>query len=406
VQLDSFTILVSISAAFVVLGLALLYFWNRDRRSSWLLWWSLPFIIGGAAAVGYVRPNWGADFITIGFGNAARLMTFVLFWQGARVFEGRRPLWWSVPAIPSVWLALCLVQPILESMPARVVIVSGGVAILCALTAWELWRGRSETLASRAPAVVVLLSFATLMLIRMAGVNVLPFPMGALPMDPLWLGGFNLAVFVHGAFLGLLLIALTKERLELEQRNIALVDPLTGMMNRRAFMGEVERQALRRGMPPEPTALLVLDLDHFKAVNDHHGHDVGDRVLASFAVVAAANVRAGDLLYRLGGEEFCFVLPNTDVHMALRIAERVRKAFAAHSYVAGQGRMISATVSIGIANADEAGLDLEVLLAAADAALYEAKSRGRNRVVLADPALLHRPAADVMLETQRYRAAG
>lgn len=405
-ELDSYTILIASSAALVFLGCALLYFWNRDRRSAWLLWWSLPFIVGGVSALGYVRPNWDGDYLTIGLGNAARIEALVLLWQGARVFEGRKPTWLAIVLIPAAWLLLTLVPEFLRSMPFRIVGVSAAHVVLCGLTIWELWRGRAEKLASRYPAMACFVSFATLMSIRIAGVGVLPFPMGSQPLDPVWLGAFNLIVFAHCFFLGLLLIALTKERLELQQRNIALVDPLTGLMNRRAFMGHVERNTLRRGMAAEPTAVLVLDLDHFKDVNDRHGHDVGDRVLASFAEVAAASVRPSDLLYRLGGEEFCFVLPDTGLQSALRVAERVRKAFAAHAYVAVDGTPISATVSIGIATADHAGFDLEVLLAAADAALYEAKSRGRNRVVVADPDLLGRPAAEIIVETERFRASG
>jgi diguanylate cyclase (GGDEF)-like protein len=405
VQLDSYTLLIASSAAMVFLGCALLYFWNRDRRSRWLLWWSIPFIVGGIAALGYVRPNWQVDYLTIGVGNAARIVAVALLWQGARVFEGRRPQYLVLLLIPAVWLALCLIPSFFYSMPARIIGVSAAHAALSALTIWEFWRGRAERLPSRLPAMACFASFGALMLIRIAGVNVLPFPMGAGPLDPAWLGGFNLLVFGHCFFLGLLLIALTKERLELEQRTFALVDPLTGLMNRRAFMGHVEQNALRRGMAPESTAVLVLDLDHFKSINDQHGHDVGDRVLASFASVAAANMRPTDQLYRLGGEEFCFVLPESDVPVALRVAERVRRAFAAHAYVGADGTAIAATVSIGVANADHAGFDLEVLLAAADAALYEAKSRGRNRIVVADPQLLSRPAAEIAMETQRFRVS-
>ncbi|HHY49063.1 MAG TPA: GGDEF domain-containing protein [Alphaproteobacteria bacterium] len=403
-ELDSLTLLVASCAGLICIGAALLYFWNRDRRSIWLLWWSVPFIISGLAAMSYARPNWATDFLSIGPGNAARLTTTAMLWQGARVFQGHKPTWLMLALVPAVWLALCLIPPFFQSMPARVVGVSAFNIVLCCLSAWELHRGRAEQLASRTPAILVFLSFSVLMAVRIAGISVLPFPMGALPLDPTWMAIFNLVVFAHCFFLGLLLIALTKERLELQQRNIALVDPLTGMMNRRAFMDEVARNGERRGEPDRPTALLVLDLDHFKSINDRNGHDVGDKVLASFAKVAAANVRPSDMLFRLGGEEFCFLLPDTDVHAALRVAERVRKAFAAHSYVAASGEVIAATVSIGIANAEHAGFDLEVLLAAADAALYEAKSRGRNRIVLADPALLARPDGDIIPEAGRFRA--
>lgn len=403
-QLDSFTIVVATSVTLVFLGCALLYFWNRDRRSAWLLWWSLPFLVGGIAITSYARPNWSTDFYAIAFGNGARIFALGLLWQGARVFEGRKPQLLWLLAITLGWIALCTIPPFFQSMAGRIVGVSICNGLICGLAAFELWRGRAEHLPSRLPAIGAFSSFAFVMLLRIAFVNVAPFPFGALPLDPLWMGGFNLVVFIHAFFLGLLLIALTKERLELQQRNIALVDPLTGLMNRRAFMGHAERNAMRQGLAAESTALLVLDLDHFKQVNDRHGHDVGDRVLASFAQVAAQNVRPTDLLYRMGGEEFCFVLPDTDIHTALRVAERVRKAFAGHAYSAG-GRSIPVTVSIGIATADQAGFDFEVLLAAGDAALYEAKARGRNRVVLADPALLTRTPSEITSETSRFRAA-
>ncbi|MHB1102575.1 MAG: GGDEF domain-containing protein [Devosia sp.] len=386
-RLDSFTLLVAFCAAMIFLGFALLYFWNLDRASKWLLWWSMPFLIGGAAVIPYMRPDWASDFYSIGFGNAARITALCLLWQGARVFERRKPFVLVVLLTPVVWIGLCLIPPFFASMAARVVGVSLFNAAFCALAAYELWRGRAEALASRKPAIVVLLTFTALMLLRVATVNLLPFPMGALPLDPVWMGIFNLAVFVHASFLGFLLIALTKERREAEQRGFAILDPLTGLMNRRAFMSQVERSGRRRKFGREPLALLVLDLDHFKSINDRFGHDVGDRVLVAFATVAEACARPADQLYRMGGEEFCFILPDTTLLDAIAVAERVRKAFADNSVQTGRGRA-SATVSIGVAMTDHAGCDLELLLAAADAAVYEAKARGRNRVVVADPIAL------------------
>ncbi len=405
VQLDSFTLLVATSATLVFLGSALLYFWNRDRRSTWLLWWSVPFIVGGISILGYLRPNWQGDYFTIGFSNAVRIGALGLLWQGARVFERRPPRTWIILVVMAIWCGLCLIPAFVTSLPARIVGVSLANAAFCGLAAWELWRGRSgERLPSRYPAIAVFLSFATLMVIRIAGVNVLPFPMGAQPLDPLWMGAFDLAVFVHASFLGLLLLALTKERLELEQRNIAMIDPLTGLMNRRAFMTHVERHARRRSLGREATALLVLDLDDFKSVNDRYGHDVGDKVLVDFAGIAEANARPTDLLFRMGGEEFCFVLPDTDLKGALAVAERVRRAFAASAVETDRGERVLTTVSIGVAVAEFAGFDTEVLLAAADAALYEAKSRGRNRVIVADTEALGRSEEPAAIVDLRRRA--
>lgn len=402
-QLDSFTVLVSSSVAMLFLGCALLYFWNLDRASRWLLWWAIPFLAGGIAIVSYMRPGWEGDFTVIGFGNAARITAVCILWQGARVFERRRPLLLVVLLTPLVWLGLCLIPPFFASMAARVVGVSLFNAAFCALAAYEFWRGRAEPLASRTPAIVVLISFAALMLSRVATVNLLPFPMGALPLDPVWMGIFNLAVFVHASFLGFLMIAMTKERREAEQRSFAMLDPLTGLMNRRAFMSQAERSARRGNSGREPLALLVLDIDHFKSINDRFGHEVGDRVLNGFAAVAEACMRSTDQLYRIGGEEFCFILPDTTLPDAIAVAERVRQNFAGTSVKAASGTA-RATVSIGISASDHAGFDLEALLAAADAAVYEAKARGRDRVVVADPVALHHAARVPDPYEQRKRA--
>jgi diguanylate cyclase (GGDEF)-like protein len=146
-------------------------------------------------------------------------------------------------------------------------------------------------------------------------------------------------------------------------------------------------------------ALLVLDLDHFKSVNDRHGHEVGDRLLKAFADVSEANVRPSDQLFRMGGEEFCFVLPETSLREAVDIAERIRQAVAANPVDTPNG-LATATVSIGIA-ATQFAIGVDVLLAAADAAVYEAKARGRNRVVIAEPSSLTRPAT---VESRRLSA--
>jgi diguanylate cyclase (GGDEF)-like protein len=181
---------------------------------------------------------------------------------------------------------------------------------------------------------------------------------------------------------------MTLERREAQQRSFAMSDPLTGLLNRRAFADFAARTNRRRAGIRSTMALLVLDLDHFKSVNDRFGHEVGDRMLKAFADVAEANVRPSDQLFRMGGEEFCFVLPETSLQEAIDVAERIRHAVAASTVETAQGSAL-ATVSIGIA-ATQFAVDVDVLLAAADAAVYEAKARGRNRVVVAEPSSLVR----------------
>ncbi len=161
---------------------------------------------------------------------------------------------------------------------------------------------------------------------------------------------------------------------------LAMRDPLTQLANRRSFLSQAEnelRNAQRQGIP---VSLLMIDLDHFKRVNDGHGHDTGDQVLAEFAEVMRQVARGSDLPARLGGEEFAVLLPRTDAVGSMRVAERLMSTLAASAPFA-EGRIEAITISIGVAtSATEASLN--ALMKVADDALYRAKEMGRNRVEL------------------------
>ncbi len=165
----------------------------------------------------------------------------------------------------------------------------------------------------------------------------------------------------------------------LELRQIASVDSLTGVMTRRAFLDAGRRDVARALRYGRDLSCLMIDVDHFKAVNDTHGHAVGDIVLQSVAATCRLNLRAGDYLGRVGGEEFAAILPETGGGEALEVAERLRKAIAAEPTCAPAGA-IRVTASVGAATLARPD-DFEVLMANADAALYEAKDGGRDRTV-------------------------
>ncbi len=162
-------------------------------------------------------------------------------------------------------------------------------------------------------------------------------------------------------------------------------DRLTGVLNRAGFMDRAN--ALFRDAPghSRPFSALMLDIDHFKRVNDLHGHAVGDQVLAGFAQLAGRCLRESDVLGRLGGEEFAVLLPDGSPAAAQAVAQRICDACAAHATPLADGTQLGTTVSIGVAHAQTVPVSLEAFLSVADGALYQAKQAGRNRVVVGEP---------------------
>jgi two-component system cell cycle response regulator len=165
---------------------------------------------------------------------------------------------------------------------------------------------------------------------------------------------------------------------------MAITDQLTGLHNRRYMSRHLDNLISAAGRSGKPLAFLILDIDYFKAVNDGHGHDIGDEVLKEFANRIAANVRGIDLACRYGGEEFVVVMPDTEISLAFTIAERLRKSIETTPIVISRppGKL-NITISIGIAGSEGGGDTSEALLHRADQALYSAKRTGRNRVVAA-----------------------
>ena len=393
-QLDSFTLLVASSGLLVLLGSAFVVLWTGDRQSHWLLWWGVPFIVNGLTLTFFMSPDWETDFIAIALGNAGRIFGLGCIWYGVRLFQGSRPPWGSITAISVVWIALCLYPPFIDNLTARIAVVSLISAVIAALTAWDLWRARGDGLRSRLPTMLVFASYTLFMIARVAVSGTAPFPVGSGPLDAVWFAGFVWLIVGHALFAAFLFLTMTMERREAEQRSFAMSDPLTGLMNRRAFGDFAQRLARRRTGMREPLGLLVLDLDRFKSINDKYGHEIGDKMLKAFADVAEECVRPTDQVFRMGGEEFCFVLPDTALADAIGVAERVRRTFE-YIQIETPGGPAATTVSIGIA-ATQHAVDIDVLLAAADAAVYEAKARGRNRLVVAEPSTVLQGLADTV----------
>jgi diguanylate cyclase (GGDEF)-like protein len=179
--------------------------------------------------------------------------------------------------------------------------------------------------------------------------------------------------------------ALVRTRLFEQAERLATTDGLTGLLNRRTFNAQLQGRLREAQRYDRPLSLLLLDVDHFKKVNDTYGHPAGDAVLRGIAGLLQKQARETDIVARYGGEEMALILPETEAPGAQAIAERIRRAAAAVTHPSEQGA-IQVTVSIGLATWPGPGESAEAILEAADKALYRAKQGGRNRVACANPA--------------------
>jgi diguanylate cyclase (GGDEF)-like protein len=168
---------------------------------------------------------------------------------------------------------------------------------------------------------------------------------------------------------------------DIQHRSDAVIDQLTGMLNRKALGARTHELAQQSAVTGEPVGVIIADLDRFKRVNDTHGHAVGDMVLKEVAYLLRKQLRAFDLAYRLGGEEFLILVPGSDIEHTAELAERLRERIAANPL----GEDLEVTMSLGVgASARSERFDYNAVFAEADAALYRAKRSGRNRVCIAE----------------------
>jgi diguanylate cyclase (GGDEF)-like protein len=379
-----------------ILGLLLLFVWAQNTAIHAVAWWGFAHLLRAASVALFGLYGSVSDLISIDLANALLFTAFGLTFTGARIFDHRRPRLVLLFGGAIVWLALSRLPGFAGSFNARVLLSAGIVTGYTWATAYEFWRGRAEPLVSRWPAIFLLFAHGALYLLRTPLAAMLPWlPAGNQVFASVWLTVLSFEALLFTIAIAFILLAMAKERTEHGHKTAALIDPLTGLANRRAYLQDGEAQLSRQANDPRPTAVMLLDLDHFKSINDRFGHAVGDRVLEIFADVASGSIRRMDLFGRLGGEEFAALLINTTRERAQVVAEEIRSGFAAAAREI-DGRPVESTVSIGIVVSHDAVLDLSVLLAQADHALYRAKDNGRNRVEVA--------SIEAILERARRRA--
>ncbi|MGB8245591.1 MAG: diguanylate cyclase [Pseudolabrys sp.] len=263
------------------------------------------------------------DLISVDLANALLFTAFAVTWTGARAFDGRpvEPVYLVTGAV--LWLLICRLPFLADDNSLQSFIASGIITAYTWLTAYEFWRGRDEPLVSRWPAIFMLFAQGALFLLRTPMVALLPGSPGDSLFGSVWmtvLSSEALLLTISDAFI---LLAMAKERTELHHRTAAMVDPVTGIANRRSFLQNVVLAAKRHIGNPRPAAVLLIDLDHFKSINDRFGHAIGDRVLRMFAEAARNPMRGSDLIGRSGGDEFAAMLLETNREKAVEAAERI-----------------------------------------------------------------------------------
>jgi len=388
-NLDANTLFIVAIYIEALLGLLLLFAWVQNTQIQAVAWWGCAHLMRSSSIVLFGMYGEVSDLISIDLANAILFLSFGVTWTGARVFDNRIPLPAYLLVGPLLWFFVSRVPYFALTLELRVLLSCGIIAAYTWLTAYEFWRGRSEPLVSRWPAIFMLFAHGSLFLLRTPLAGMLPWLPAGQVVESVWLIVMTFEALLFTISIAFILLAMAKERSEYRLRTVAMVDSLTGIANRRAFLQDGAELSKRHAANPCSAAVLLIDLDHFKSINDRFGHAIGDRVLQIFARTAQENIKAPDLIGRLGGEEFAVVFYDIGQERAAARAELIRTAFAEAADEV-DGYPVAATLSIGMVFCRSAVLDVPDLLIQADEALYDAKERGRNRVEIASRDLIQK----------------
>jgi len=377
-----FTVSVYVEA---MLGLLLLFTWVQNIDIKAVAWWGSAHLLRAGSITLFGMFGDLPNAITIDLANAILLTSFAVTWAGARLFRGHKVNYVFVFEGALIWLIACRMPEIAGSVALRAALSTAIIAIYTWLAAAEIWRNSEGHIVSRIPASFMLFAHGALFLLRTPLGMMIPHPAGTEAIfGSVWLTVLSSEALLFTIAIAFVVMAMAKERTSYIHKTAALIDPLTGIWNRRGFMIQSNRSMEASGKQSDLAAMLFIDLDNFKTINDRHGHALGDQVLQILAATANGVIRSTDFVGRLGGEEFAVVLHGAPRDSALAIAERIRSVFAERAAVIG-GVQVDATVSIGLVLHEGPPVAFSELLWKADQALYRAKECGRNRVELLGP---------------------
>lgn len=382
------TLLLATALVVAVAGFLLTVSSGRGVANRAFALWGVAMLVGafGLSAMAAVPAlGDGAQAIAHLVGTAAILLGTALSWSAARRFRGRTVMPGLVLLGPASYLGSAIGHETESTISTSIALLAGGIYTLAA--ARQLWRTRNVKLHARDAALVLLAVHGVIYLAR--GVSLALFPGHPALESPAVSAALLMESLLQTVAMALLLLAMMKEaalgQSLAEARHLALVDGLTGLGNRRHFDETLDYESSLAQRESRPLALLMIDADHFKRINDTFGHQRGDQCLRAIAqAIRSALRRPRDTVSRFGGEEFAVLLPDTEENGARAVAATIHAAVERLQLEHPGNPSGRATVSIGI------GLQVPgrgsgrpvTLVRASDRALYVAKERGRNRTEL------------------------
>lgn len=372
--MPSFTIITYlwVAQALTLSGL-FLFIWNNDRSHRLFLFWGIGFLTHGIGSGLMGLRNVAPEAISGLLAVSITLSTFFFWISGLRHCDGRQPAGWA--AIPLLlWIAAIAVPDIRAVFALKLATYGLAAATGYLLLAMTALTGRFSSARYRRALAVIWTVQATNCFSLMVGAFVnAPRGVNEMPQAQLY-GMIGMACFVAILVVGAKIV---QDQSETKLRQLIARDPLTGALNRRGLT-EALPDLQRQKPEGESLALVVFDLDHFKAINDNYGHQTGDAVLIEYSRRCTAMLRSRGLFCRSGGEEFIGVVHAGSDQEVAQLAESIRRRIAEVPFETDSGSL-NVTVSLGIATTTGDQFDLDILMKQADKALYVAKEAGRNR---------------------------
>jgi diguanylate cyclase (GGDEF)-like protein len=363
-----------------ILGLLLLFTWLQNTSIKATAWWGNAHLLRAGSIALFGMYGRLPDAITIDVANAILLTSFAVTWTGARLFGGHKPSFLLIFGGAIVWLIVCALPGGADSTPTRAFLSAAIIGAYTWSAAAELWRNNEGLLVARLPAISLLLAHGALFLLRTPLGLLVPHPAGTERLfGSVWFIVLSSEALLFTIAIAFILMAMALERTAYLHKIAALVDPLTGVWNQRGLMFESDRLMKSSQKETKDAAVLLVELDNFRAINDRYGRALGDQVLLIFVQTAKQVIRSSDFVGRLGGEEFAVVLYDSPGDCALTIAERIRSAFAERATVIA-GHQVGATISIGLVKHEGPMVALTELLWKADRELHRTRQRGRKFV--------------------------